>query len=300
MPEIIGKSILLSGRYFTLQELLEIQETVCLFPKLSRFELAKTICENFDWVTLNGQYKVSSCQQLLEKLEGLELINLPTKHEQHRRDKKTITPGPCTAPALPVEGALTDHEPIILKPAETSFDLKLWNEYIYRYHALGYKRPFGAHQRYFIVSDAGLKLGCLLFAASAWALLPRDKWIGWAEADRSLRLNLIVNNTRFLIFPWVRVKNLASKALSLAAKRIGYDWLKRYGYSPVLLETFVDSEKYRGTSYRAANWIFLGYTAGRGRMDRYKKRLLTRKQIYVYPLHRDFKAILRGKSRAVK
>ncbi|MFU8793846.1 MAG: Druantia anti-phage system protein DruA, partial [Dethiobacteria bacterium] len=137
-------------------------------------------------------------------------------------------------------------------------------------------------------------LGCLLFAASAWALLPRDEWIGWTKTDRSLRLNLIVNNTRFLIFPWVRIKNLASKVLSLAVKRIGDDWQKRYGYRPLLLETFVDPEKYPGTSYRAANWTYLGQTKGRGRMDRYKKRALTRKDIYVYSLRADFHSLLKG------
>jgi hypothetical protein len=136
------------------------------------------------------------------------------------------------------------------------------------------------------------RLGCLLFSASAWALAARDEWIGWSKVDRSLRLNLIVNNTRFLIFPWVRVKNLASKALSLAAKRIRCDWQARYGYSPVLLETFVDMEKYHGTCYKAANWVLLGQTAGRGRMDRYTKHLSTPKLIYMYPLQRDFRAIL--------
>jgi len=127
--------------------------------------------------------------------------------------------------------------------------MRLWNEYMERYHILGYKRPFGAHQRYFILSRDERFLGCVLFSASAWALKARDEWIGWTEVDRSLRVNLIVNNTRFLIFPWVHVKNLASRALSLAVKRIGYDWQARYGYSPVLLETFVDAEKYHGTCY---------------------------------------------------
>jgi len=302
MIESPDHSVLLSGRYFTIQELLEIQETVCLFPKLSRDELAKTICENFSWVTPNGQHKRSSCQQLLENLEKRGLLTLPAKQEYCPRDSKNrIIYGPDTAPALPVEGHLTDYEPIRLEAVRAKDDIRLWNEYVHRYHTLGYKRPFGAHQRYFIFSGAVEKpLGCLLFAASAWALLPRDEWIGWTKSDRSLRLNLIVNNTRFLIFPWVCIKNLASKTLSLAAKRITSDWLERYGYSPVLLETFVDSEKYRGTCYRAANWLFLGQSAGRGRMDRYKKRSLTRKQIYVYPLHRDFKAILRGESRAAK
>ena len=172
----------------------------------------------------------------------------------------------------------------------------LWNEYVERYHSLGYKRPFGAHQRYFIWSGNVPKqrLGCMLFSASAWALSERDEWIGWSKEDRSQRLHLIVNNTRFLIFPWVQVKNLASKALSLAIKQVSLDWKERYGFEPVLLETFVDVEKYKGTCYQAANWVKLGLTAGRGRMDRHHKRLSSPKQIYMYPLRADFRAILRG------
>jgi len=136
-----------------------------------------------------------------------------------------------------------------------------------------------------------------LFAAAAWALEARDQWIGWSEVNRSLHLNLLLNNTRFLIFPWVRIKNLASKALSLAAKRVRGDWQERYGYSPVLLETFVDPEKYSGTCYRAANWICLGQTAGRGRTEMHNKRPFSRKDIYVYPLCRDFRPILCEKGR---
>ena len=292
MPEDLDNSVLLNGRYFNLQELLEVQETVRMFPKLSRAELAKTICENLEWVTPVGQYKTHSCLQLLEKLESQGLIGLPAKGSYKSRPKKEIGFGPQTAPASLLEGNVADYEPLALEPVGMGSDFQLWNEYVHRYHTLGYRHPFGASQRYFIVSEAGLRLGCLLFAAAAWALEARDEWIGWSEVDRSLRLNLILNNTRFLIFPWVRIKNLASKALSLAAKRIRADWQKRYGYSPVLLETFVDPEIYRGTCYRAANWIYLGQSAGRGRTEMHNKRPFTRKDIYVYPLFKDFRSIL--------
>ena len=293
----VDPRILVSGRYFTLQDLFEVQETVRMFPKLSRLELAKTICENLEWVTPAGQYKIASCQQLLDKLQKQGLITLPVKQPEKTWDTRDrISFGPRTEVRPLLEGYVTDYEPIGLEPVRNQGDIRLWNEYVHRYHALGYKRPFGAHQRYFIVSQTnpGRPFGCLLFAAAAWALVERDEWIGWSQTDRSLRLNLVLNNNRFLIFPWVRVKNLASKALSLAAKRIRGDWRSRYGYSPVLLETFVDPEKYRGTCYRAANWLFLGHTAGRGRMDRYKQRPFTHKQIYVYPLVADFRAYLKG------
>lgn len=286
--------VLLCGRYFTLKELQEIQETVRMFTKLSRAELANTICENLGWMTPAGQYKTASCKELLVKLEKQGIISLPAINEYKRRPKKGLSIGPQTAPESPLEGSVADYEPVKLEPVRQIENIRLWNEYIERYHTLGYKRPFGAHQRYFLLSGSKQKLGCLLFAAAAWALEDRDTWIGWSELDRSLRVNLIINNTRFLIFPWVHIKNLASKALSLAAKQVQKDWQDRYGYSPVLLETFVDPEKYRGTCYQAANWIFLGQTAGRGRTEMHHKRPFTRKHIYVYPLDRNFRSILCG------
>jgi len=187
--------------------------------------------------------------------------------------------------------------PLEIEPALEPSAIHLWNEYVARYHPLGYKRPFGAHQRYFIVSRAGGQkrlLGCPLSAASAWALAARDAWIGWSPQDRSLRLHGIVNNTRFLIFPWVQIENLASKALAMAAKRLRADWQKRYGYVPVLLETFVDMAHYAGTCYLAANWLDLGETVGRGRMDRYREYPSTPKRILAYPLVRDFRVYLCG------
>jgi hypothetical protein len=195
-----------------------------------------------------------------------------------------------------ISGSLSLFEPIQLEAVRNKEDIRLWNEYIERYHYLGYKRPFGAHQRYFIRSETSNKLlGCILFSAAAWALAERDAWIGWEKEDRSRRLHLIVNNTRFLIFPWVKVKNLASKVLSLATKQVRIDFQERYGYEPVLLETFVDVERYQGTIYQAANWVKLGLTAGRGRMDRYTERLSSPKQIYLYPLRTDFRNFLCGR-----
>lgn len=297
MDKPTDDSVLLCGRYFTLQELLEIQATVRMFPKLSRAELVSTLCENLDWITPTGKYKRSSCLDLLDKLEAQSLITIPDKREIKAGARKGLSFGPHTAPAVLLKGSLSNHEPVTVEPVYgKDSEFHLWNEYVHRYHNVGYKHPFGASQRYFIVSGSDQKLGCLLYAAAAFSLVARDNWIGWTKTDRSLRVNLIVNNTRFLIFPWVRIKNLASRALSLAAKRIRGDWQERYGYSPVLLETFVDLEIYRGTCYQAANWIYLGQTAGRGRTEMHNKRPFTRKAIYVYPLVADFRAHLKGEA----
>jgi hypothetical protein len=299
MPDTSNGTTLLFGRDFTDEDLWVIKETVRRFPKLSQTELAHTICENLNWVTPNGRNKVESCMQLLTRLDLEGSIKLPEKRRPDKLNQVQIITTSRTDTPGEINGDLVEFN-VQLRPVLGKSEIRLWNEYVERYHYLGYKRPFGAHQRYFILSHHGQLLGCTLFAAAAWALEVRDRWIGWTKDDRSRRLHLVVNNTRFLIFPWVKVKNLASKSLSLVIKRIRSDWQERYNYQPVLLETFVDTEKYLGTCYRAANWIYLGETAGRGRMDRHTRRELSAKQIYVYPLCHDFRAVLCGGSRDVQ
>lgn len=292
---------LICGRMFTLEELEEIREIVRLFPKLSQTELALTICESLSWFGPNGKYKLESCRELLRKLESRQWIKLPAKKNTGRSaGKEQITLKMRIEEGPEIRGKVSDLGLIEVEAVHSKEEIRLWNEYVERYHMLGYKRPFGAHQRYFISSGRSEKkrLGCLLFSAAAWALAERDTWIGWNKEDRSMRLHLVVNNSRFLIFPWVKVKNLASKALSLAAKQVRRDFRERYGYEPVLLETFVDTEHYAGTCYRAANWISLGQTAGRGRMDRYTQYLSSPKQIFVYPLVPDFRTHLCGEHRS--
>ena len=292
-------SLVLSGRSFSGGEVEQIQETVRVFSKLSRFELAQTLCEHLGWVSAKGAYKVDSCLQALRRLEALGLIQGPPKRRYGPRQKQPLRFGPETEAAGEVVGRVEDFEPIELEVVEQRPGVELWNQYVERYHYLGYQRPFGAHQRYFIVSRRSppRRLGCLLLGVAAWAVAVRDEWIGWSARARAERLNWVVNNSRFLIFPWVHVKNLASRALGLTARQLGADWQRRYGYRPVLLETFVDPERYRGTCYQAANWIGLGLTAGRGRMDRHKRYGSTRKIIYVYPLRADFRSLLKRRRR---
>jgi len=221
------------------------------------------------------------------------VVQLPCKR-LCRRSSQKVPIGERTDPEREAVGSVHDIAPVAVEPVTDKVEMRLWNEYVQRYHRLGYRRPCGAHQRYFITGEGGRRLGCLMFGPSAWALAARDRWIGWSKQDRTQRLNWVAANTRFLLFPWVRVKNLASTALSLAAKRIRQDWQSRYGYKPVLLETFVEPDHYRGVSYRAANWILLGVTTGRGRMDSRMQYLSTPKLIFAYPLVDDFRSILRG------
>jgi hypothetical protein len=169
---------------------------------------------------------------------------------------------------------------------------QLWYEYVDRYHYLGYQLPFGAQLRYFIKSGnrQDLVLGCLQFSSPAWQMAPRDRWIGWNDEQRKRNLQKIVNNSRFLIFPWIQVKNLASSVIALAVKTLPEDWQRSYGYHPVLMETLVDQKRFKGTCYKAANWIHVGATTGRGRMDRYNQRQgFAIKEIYLYPLIKGFR-----------
>ena len=291
-------SQLLVGREFTGEELEDLKYIVRQFSHLSRSELANTICEGLGWVAPNGKYKALSCLQLLERLEASGEITLPPKRGPATRSQNHFTESVELEEQTILCGTVAEHAPITVEAVLDSAEMRLWNSYIERYHRLGYKRPFGAHQRYFIYSVIAPKrrLGCLLFSASAWALKERDTWIGWDKVARSQQLHFVVNNTRFLIFPWVKIKNLASKALSLASRQVRIDWQERYGFAPVLLETFVDTAHYTGTCYRASNWMDLGLTAGRGRMDRYNEYALSRKRIFVYPLQKDFRKQLCSRS----
>jgi hypothetical protein len=168
---------------------------------------------------------------------------------------------------------------------------RLWNEYIDRYHYLGHKSLPGAQLRYFVRSEEGL-LALFGFGAAAWKVAPRDKFIGWPTNQRENNLHLVVNNARFLILPWVKSQHLASKLLGLVARRLANDWQDRYGYRPVLLETFVEKKRFAGTCYRAANWICLGDTQGRGKLDRAHAHDLPVKSIWVYPLTNSFRKVL--------
>jgi hypothetical protein len=291
-----------SGRRFTRKQLAQVQETVERFPKLTRTELARTVCEHLNWKTPNGKLKVESCLTLLEKLEAHGVVSLPlrqARQEQQRRipqlDKDT--------PKTPIEAALSTLMPIRLEPVGSSgADREQWKGYLQTYHYLGYRQPVGPHRGYFIVSQASQqRLGCLLFSASAaWALAPRDRWIGWDLQHRTKLLPLVLSNDRFLIFPWVDVPHLASHALSLATRQIGEDWVRAFGYRPVLIETFVDPTHFAGTCYRAANWQLLGLTQGRGRLAPDQQCRTSKKEIFVYPLQSDWQQQLTGTPRAVE
>jgi hypothetical protein len=261
-----------------------------MYPKLSQDEMAATVCELIGWVTPNGTVKRAQCLGLLRRLESEGLVTLPQKHKYQK--KQIQTQG---VPVIEGEDTseITECGEISLEIARPGRDLQRWRSYVSKYHMLGDPKVHGSQLRYTILGG-GRVLGCMLFSASSWGLAPREEWIGWTTEEKRANLQLIINNSRFLILPYVRVKNLASRALSSAAKQIQNDWLNIYWYAPVLIETFVDLSFFRGTVYKASNWVYLGETQGRGRNDRKFEYAQTRKAIYVYPLQRDFRAVLKG------
>src|SRR5919106_4778250 len=288
--EALG-STTFAGKRFTRKQLATIQETVNMFPALSRGELGHTICEHLRWSTPKGAHRIHWCLGALAEMERIGLIELPAKRKQKKSIQKPIPWTDRTQRQPRLALCLDQLTPIGVQTVTEKEEIALWNEFVDRYHYLGYKRPMGAHLRYFIVSREHRRLGCLSFSFALRSLACRDRWIGWTMKARTRRLHLVLNNNRFLIFPWGEVKYLASKVLSSVSRQIAEDWQAHHGYRPVLLETFVDPARFKGTSYRAANWQAIGRTAGSAR--RAHQAGTSQKDCYVYPLHDRFRAILK-------
>lgn len=224
-------------------------------------------------------------------MEKANVITLPAKIERKKRaPKKKITWSDKTNAQPTIDCSLDALLPIRIQSVTENEAVKLWNEFVDRHHYLGYKRPIGSHLRYYIIDRQGRKLGCLLFAFATKSLSCRDQWIGWDSKARQKRLHLVINNNRFLIFPWTKVPCLASKVLSIATGQIVRDWEAHHGYRPVLVETFVDPTQYKGTCYQAANWQCIGKT--QGRKSTRNSDEIAKKDIYVYPLTKVFQSVL--------
>ncbi len=258
---------------------------------LSRHELASTICESLGWVRANGNLKSRECYEYLDLLEARGLVKLPRRREQRRRGPTSIHYTKAGRKGSRREGNLSDVAPVTLGLVAHAEERALWRELVERYHYLGHKVAYGAHLRYLVWSSKPRRelSGCVQFSSSARRLRSRDGFIGWDDATRQKNLRRVVNNSRFLILPWFSIKGLASHVLSLAARVVVDDWEEAYGVRPVLLETFVERERNEGTCYLAANWMDVGSTTGRGRMDRHNKEAKPVKRCLVYPLVRKFR-----------
>jgi hypothetical protein len=276
------------GRDFNASQIELIRDLIAGDPDATRARLSRLVCEALDWRRQDGRLKDMSCRVAMLRMQDDGLIQLPPPQTTNNNGRPYRRRTPQAEPELPVVGSAGALVDLALHPVTGGKESHLWNEYIDRYHYLGYQPLPGAQLRY-MARAFGRVLALLGFGAAAWKTAPRDRFIGWTPSQRERRLHLVVNNARFLVLPWVNCKNLASRLLSLASRRLADDWQQRYGYRPVLIETFVETPRFRGTCYKAANWIYLGETQGRGKLDVQTEAKLPKKAIWVSPLVRDFR-----------
>ena len=278
------------GREFTFSELDQIRSLIKDNPQFNRTRLSSEVCRILHWLKPDGKLKDMSCRVAMLRMQKVGLILLPPSTRVKR-------------PARKIEfTSATDPQNPVLSPVNLLPQLRfqkviktnsaLWNEYIERYHYLGYTPFAGAQLRYFIYSGEQL-VALTGFSASAWQTAPRDQFIGWNHEQRKRNLELIANNARFLILPWIKSRNLASKILSSTARQLPDDWEENYNIRLVLLETFVQRNRFRGTCYKAANWHLCGQTKGRGKLGQAGKISVPIKDVWLYPLDKKFRAILK-------
>ena len=281
----------LCGRTLSAADVETIRREIDLADPPIRAEIARRVCRALAWSNARGEPKLMSARVGLLRLYRAGLIELPAPTKGNGNGRALKQAPKVWPERRELAGSVERLSGLRLSAVSDKEASRLWNGLIDRHHYLGYSPLPGAQMRYLIESDQGL-LGALGFGAAAWKVGARDRWIGWDRATREEHLCRVVNNARFLLLPWVRVRNLASRVLALAAARVGEDFAARYGESVVLLETFVETPRFVGTCYRAANWQYLGETTGRGKCDVHHRAALPRKGVYVYPLATDFRRAL--------
>jgi hypothetical protein len=277
------------GRDFSEDEIQQIRQLISDNPGSCRADLSRFTCQLLQWYKADGGLKEMSARVAMLRMQDDGLITLPPP--QRKPPDQTVHITSRTNPASPMDLPAGKLAPLVLQRVQQKADSSLWNEYIQRYHYLGHKPLPGAQLRYFIYSG-DRPIALLGFGAAAWQTAPRDSYIGWSHDQRKKNLHLVVNNARFLILPWVQSNNLASMILAMAARQLPNDWQTKYDYRPVLLETFVEKQRFEGTCYKAANWSYLGQTKGRGKLGPANKQSVPIKDLWVYPLDATFRTKL--------
>ncbi len=280
--------VTIQGRPFY-PDLAVIRELFEENPGWGRTRVSVELCERWDWRNPNGQLRDMACRRLLLRLEKLGHIVLPRRQRKSTNGYRNRSPEWVPHHSGPIEDSLKTLRPLhVVCPRPGSRQDKLFRYLLSNHHYLGYRNTVGENMKYLVHSRDGRVLACVLFGAAAWKSASRDAFIGWPAPVREHNLRYLANNSRFLILSWVKVPHLASHLLSRIANRIGADWMNKYGHPLYCLETFVDRSRYRGTCYRAANWRLVGQSMGRGRNDRHHQLKVSAKDIYLYPLVRDF------------
>lgn len=282
--------LVIRGRRVLDTDLAQIKSVIAELSHRGRFHISQELCRRWNWLNPSGGLKDAACRALLLGLESRGLIALPKRRsggigqqrKVHKQIELPLVEAGTTAGLQPKIGEAQ------WRPA-TGNAFSLYKDLLNSHHYLGYRREVSANLRY-IACAQHVPVACLGWAAAAQKVACRDQFIGWSAEQRLKRLHLVANNTRFLVIP--RVPHLASHLLAANIRGLATDWQARYGYAPVLLETFVDTTRFKGTCYKAANWIFAGLTQGRGKYDRHTRRPETVKAVWLYPLRSDFRQVL--------
>lgn len=276
-------------RVVTHDDVVFIRQLIAECPSASRRELSKQLCRAWNWVQPNGALRDMVCRGLMLKLHREGLIELPpVRGIPPNPLARRCRPAVVSVDEQPLEAALSEIQPLEFRQVRRTPEEALFNSLLEQYHYLQYTQPVGEHLKYLVYTQSRP------IASVAWSSAPRhlgsrDRFIGWSAEARRQNVRLLAYNTRFLILPWVRVPHLASHILGRMTKLVPTDWNRVYGHPVYYLETFVDPQRFRGTCYRAANWVVLGRTTGRGNNAPTKEVRVPIKEVLGYPLRKDFR-----------
>ena len=285
---------IIQGRCIADADIALIRGLLADHPGWNRCRLSRELCERWDWRNGKGRLKDMAARTLLLKLERLGAIQLPPRQKPGRPNHRGLAiPDEINHDTTAVTGKLKRLQPLqVAWLGSSDKDLPLFKFLLHRYHYLGHQRCVGENQQLMISDRSGRLLACLLFGSAAWKAKSRDEFIGWDRPARERNLQLLTNNTRFLILPWVQVRHLASHLLACVVRELSASWMDKYGHPIHLVETFVERDRFRGTCYRAAGWRQVGATTGRSRNDVHQTLSVPVKDVLVYPLHRAFRGRL--------
>jgi hypothetical protein len=291
----VSETLTIQGWSLSVPALEELRQWVGANPHWSRWRLSRELATRWDWRNAAGQLKDMAARTLLVKLQQRGLIELPARRQVPTNRMRCGAPPAVVEPAEPIVCALADLPSLSVAEVSGQPAERAWiRRALAQFHYLGFGGAVGQNLQYIVRDGQNRPLACLVFGAAAWKCQDRDRFIGWTAAQRQPHLAWVANNARFLILPWVQVPHLGSWILGRVARRIGRDWRAKYGHPVVLLETFVEQQRFRGTVYRAANWQRVGATTGRTRQDRHTRIQVAVKDIYVHPLCRGFRKVLQG------
>ena len=281
------------GRHIGPDDLHDIRSMISDHWSSGRSAISRVLCERWDWRQPNGQLKEMACRALLLSLEAKGAFELPPRQKESFRAPRRTDRQVFAVDTSPLEGSVAEFRSLTIKMIRRTPDEALWDHLVDTYHYLGRPWIVGACLKYLVYLDGRL-VACVGWGSAAWKVECRDRLIGWDAPSRQANLHQVVNNVRFLILPWVRISHLASKVLALNLRVLASDWQGFYYHGIALAETFVDTERFAGTCYKAANWMRIGETKGRGKYDRHRCAEATVKAVYLYPLVRDYRERLHG------